>query len=151
MSDPRCESCNGSDTEDKSSRLNEKLQTELEQAFKPLGIVAYTNCCRLGCTGTYEEDDPDFRLTDKPGIYFFRLSLSGMNYICQPRSVSVYYSNFSSTMENWETEEAKINHWTSILGLSKPDFTVDKPQMEEDEIIIRFHKPLELEVEAVQD
>lgn len=69
MSDPRRESYKGS--EDKSPRLNEKLQTELEQAFKPLGIVAYTNCCRLGCTGTYEEDDPDFQLTDKPGVYFF--------------------------------------------------------------------------------
>lgn len=53
-------------------------------------------------------------------------------------------------MENWETEEAKINHWTSILGLSTQDFTIEKPATEEDEIIIRFHKPLELEVVKIE-
>jgi hypothetical protein len=36
----------------------EALEEEFEDVFKPLGIVAYSNCCHAGCSGAYNEDDP---------------------------------------------------------------------------------------------
>ena len=59
--------------------FNENLQHELERVFKPMGLVAYSNCCRWGCTGAYDEDDAEFVPRNK-GIYFIRLHLNGMNY-----------------------------------------------------------------------
>jgi hypothetical protein len=133
-------------SKDESPRLNDNLQTELEAAFKPLGIVAYSNCCRLGCTGTYEEDDPDFKITDKDGIYFIKIYLSGMNYIHNPQSAHACYYKFDYLMSNWEAEESKLDHWASILGLSKDEYFIKKPQNQQEAIHIEFHKPLALEI-----
>ena len=73
------------------------LKYKLESTFKPLGIVAFTNCCRIGCTGTYEEDD-DFQFDELNGnIFFFNLSLDGMNY---KQHVFVQYRNHSFVVQN---------------------------------------------------
>jgi hypothetical protein len=41
-------------------KSNKELYIELEKKFKPLGIIACSLCCRLGCTGSYDEYDKDF-------------------------------------------------------------------------------------------
>eukprot|EP00978_Attheya_sp_CCMP212_P008939 scaffold21097_cov49-Attheya_sp.AAC.5 len=48
-------------------RRNERLQTESKVVFKPLGIVAYSNCCHWGCTGSYYETDDDFEVRPAAG------------------------------------------------------------------------------------
>jgi len=58
---------------------NKDLQALFRHHFKPLGIVAYTACCRLGCTATYDEEDEDVWRRPQ-GIVFFLLTLDGMNY-----------------------------------------------------------------------
>jgi hypothetical protein len=35
--------------------MNSTLERALEETFKPLGIVAFSRCCRWGCTGSYDE------------------------------------------------------------------------------------------------
>ena len=46
--------------------LNKDLQSRLKEHFHPLGIVAYSNCCRFGCSGSYNEDDEQYlKMTNK--------------------------------------------------------------------------------------
>jgi hypothetical protein len=125
--------------------LNVKLQQDLEAAFKPLGIVAFSNCCRLGCTGTYEEDDPDFKINEEGGICFIRLHLNGMNYRSLPDSASAMYESHDYLMQHWAAEEAKLDQWAAILGLQKGEYTITKPRNQEQAIIIKFLKPVQLE------
>jgi hypothetical protein len=125
--------------------LNAKLQQDLEAEFKPLGIVAYSNCCRLGCTGTYEEDDPDFKINEEGGIFFIRLHLNGMNYNSQPKAVYAQYENYDYLMQHWAAEEAKLDQWAAILGLQKGDYTINKPPNQHNAIEIKFEKQVQLE------
>ena len=131
--------------------LNEKLQQDFEAAFKPQGIVAFSNCCRLGCTGTYEEDDPDFKHNQDGGIFFIRLHLNGMNYNAQPKAVYAHYSNYQYLMQHWAAEEAKLDKWAWILGLQKGEYTINKPPNENTAIEITFEKQFQLEAEPEED
>jgi len=121
--------------------LNKKLQQALEKEFRPLGIVAYSCCCRLGCTGTYEEDD-DFECREK-GIYFFRLHLEGMNYDPTPESFYVQYDDFEYLMKNWDAECALIKRWAEIVGVKIRE--IKKPDSENIGIGVFFTEPLKLQ------
>jgi hypothetical protein len=124
--------------------LNQQLQDELTKAFKPLGIVAFSNCCRCGCSGNYG-DNHDFNLTERGGIYFFRLYLNGMNYYEDPQDVYVYYDDFQYLTEHWESEVSQIEQWASILGKTTEEYTIYKPEDNNTCVRIHFHEPLSLE------
>lgn len=124
--------------------LNQQLQTELTSAFKPLGIIAFSNCCRAACAANYADDD-DFKFTERSGIYFFRLHLEGMNYSEKVEDVYASYDNFEYLMEHWTDELSMIDHWASILGLNNTEYIVDKPNNQNQPVFIHFLKPLQLE------
>lgn len=131
--------------------LNLQLQQNLEAAFKPQGIVAYSNCCRLGCTDTYEEYDPDFKINEKGGICFIRLHLNGMNYTQNPRKVYALYDDHKYLMQHWATEEAKLDQWAAILGLKRNEYKITKPRNQDTAILIDILKDLELEEPPADD
>ena len=108
--------------------LNKNLQLRLKQFFKPLGIVAYSLCCREGCTGAYDENDEDFVHRLK-GIVFIRLHLDGMNYDSldhnlNPKVCYASYHDFDYLMGNWEQEKDILDQWCFILGLSSHEYQV---------------------------
>lgn len=128
--------------------LNIQLQDALEAAFKPQGIVAYSNCCRLGCTGTYE-DDPDFKLNEDGGIFFVRLHLNGMNYDPNPSRASAHYESYEYLMQHWAAEEAKLHQWATILGLQRDEYIITQPPNQAITVRIDFLKPIQLEAPRV--
>jgi len=125
--------------------FNIQLQHALEAAFKPQGIVAYSNCCRLGCTGTYEEEDPDFKLNEDGGIFFIRLHLNGMNYDPNPSGASAHYESHEYLMQHWAAEEAKLHQWAAILGLQCDEYIITQPPNQAITVRIEFLRPLRLE------
>ena len=74
--------------------LNKDLQSRLKEHFHPLGIVAYSNCCRFGCSGSYNEDDENLQGRNDEGVYFIRLRTDGMNYTPHQTMVAAKYVNF---------------------------------------------------------
>jgi hypothetical protein len=125
--------------------INAQLQQDLAAAFKPQGIVAYSNCCRLGCTGTYEEDDPDFKINEEGGICFIRLHLNGMNYDQNPRKVYAQYDSHEYLMQHWAAEEAKLDQWAAVVGLKRNEYRITQPPNQDTAILIDILKDLELE------
>jgi hypothetical protein len=121
--------------------LNLELQNKLKKEFKPLGIVAYSNCCRPGCTGTYEEDD-DFKGRDDSGINYISLFLNGINYRQHPDKAYASYDNFKYLMANWIKERKLIKRWAEIVGV---EVKIKKPKSKKIAVEIIFSKPLNLE------
>ena len=145
------ESDSDSDSEAKSSpsidndlpltTINRYLKIALEEEFKPHGIVAFSTCCRWGCTGSYDEDD-DYFFERNMGIYYIKLYLDGMNYEPSPKCCYVEYNDFDWLIENWVQERKILVRFCHILGLSEtsnpPDFTIEKPIDYNDSIKIQF-------------
>jgi hypothetical protein len=124
--------------------MNENLKAAIEEVFKPLGIIGYSGCCRLGCTGAYDEWDREFRLRDE-GIVYFKLFLSGMNYQQHPQAAFVQYSSLESLNRNWASEKALIDRWCGLLGLNNNEYDIERPKTEDTSITIRFARPLDLD------
>ena len=125
------------------------LSDRLKLEFKSKGIVAFSFCCRPGCSGTYDEDSEfDYR---KNGIFFIRLHLSGMNFDANPDQCSVYYSNFNYLIKNWKQEEDILHDWCKIVGLLKNDYQIIKPNSENNSIIIKFKKQLLLKDNLIEE
>eukprot|EP00045_Choanoeca_perplexa_P002758 m.26340 g.26340 ORF g.26340 m.26340 type:complete len:157 (+) comp11690_c0_seq1:592-1062(+) len=123
---------------------NEELQQKLMEAFKPLNVIAYSNCCRYGCTGSYDEDDCDFRVREQ-GIYYIKLYLNGMNYDPNPTQTYIQYSDHGYLMANWEAEKNMLVMWCSILGLEQGQYQIKKPASEMECIEIHYSQPLTLD------
>ena len=113
------------------------------ETFEPLGIVAYTMCCRLGCTGNYGDGGYECR---PAGIVFIRLALDGMNYRERPSAAYAYYREYEFLMNNWDGEKAILDRWCSIVGLPRDGYAIHKPEHGRT-IEIKFKEPLELEIE----
>jgi hypothetical protein len=93
--------------------MNKTLQLALKNEFKKKGILAYTNCCRWGCTGAYDEED-DFKERETKGIYFIRLHTDGMNYNPQPTFTTALYGDFDYLMDNWAEECTILDKWCEV-------------------------------------
>lgn len=130
--------------------MNQGLKEHLEEEFKPLGIIAWSGCCRLGCTGSYDEGDANFQLRDR-GITYFKLFLSGMNYDSRPDSCYVQYTDLDYLNDNWDTEEALIHKWCSIVGLHPGAYNVERPKDENTAIGIHFNRHLVLDYEPDEE
>ncbi len=123
---------------------NKALQEKLKQHFKPLGIIAFSNCCRHGCTSTYEIDS-DFELRPN-GIYFIRLHLNGMNYQSNPKKCYASYDDFDYLQKNWEDEKQLVVQWCSCLGLKTGQYEIAMPVSPQDHgVKIEFEKPVRLD------
>lgn len=131
------------ESEDEEGRLNARLQDRLEAHFKPLGIVAYSCCCRLGCTGNYGDE---IAPRDN-GVVFIRLHLDGMNYHPSPESCYAQYRDFDYLMANWDQEKALLEKWCELLGLGPGGYTITKPDNDDTAIEIQFTASLHLEEE----
>lgn len=130
--------------------LNQNLQAQFEQIFKPQKLVAYSNCCRYGCCGSYAEGDAEFEARDK-GIFFIRLHLNGMNYNPHPDSCYAQYQDHAYLMQNWDTEHGILAQWCGVLGLAEGEFTIHKPANEREAIRIDFGRPLNLDEPVYED
>lgn len=134
--------------------LNAELQERLKEHFKPLGIVAYSLCCRWGCTDSYEETDGDFKERfkgDDGGVYFIRLHLHGMNYNPAVRMVAASYGSFEYLMKNWDQEKALIDKFCEIVGKAPHEYKIVKPNSIARCIMIHFCEPLNLDEEVYED
>lgn len=118
------------------------IAINLQKHFKNLGIAAFTNCCRIGCTGTYEENE-SFEYREN-GIIFVRLHLNGMNFTSNPSSCFAYYQNYDYLNQNWEEELEHLKTWCNIIGLEEKDYSIIKPENETKAIKIEFFKNLHL-------
>lgn len=131
--------------------LNRDLKKRLKKEFSPLGIVAYSGCCRWGCTGSYGGDGQCNFEDRKNGIYYIKLFLDGMNYDDDPRSCYVPYcvdgdgDAYEYLMNHWEEECRHLRKFCEILGLLKDEYTIIKPSNIKECICIRFHRSLHLE------
>lgn len=124
---------------------NQEIKDKLQNYFEPLGIVAYSECCRWGCTGSYDEGNPDFVVRKTDGLYFIRFHLDGMNYNPNERSVAASYVDHNYIMDNWESEEKLLKKFCQIIGLEEDEYEIIKPKKQETCIMIEFKKPLELQ------
>ena len=134
---------------DQNENPNYALNELLRIKFEPLGIVAYSKCCRWGCTGSYAGDgeeprDPSFR-PRKKGIYYFRFHTDGMNYYSKPDECYVYYWSFKYIMEHWDEEIIFIHDWSSILNMNMDDYSIVKPTWNDEPIIVKFTRPYQLD------
>jgi hypothetical protein len=128
------------------SYLNADLKSRIEEVFKPLRIIGYSGCCRLGCTGSYDEFDRSFVLRTK-GITYFRLHLSGMNYDSFPTGANVHYEGGVEYLNaHWDEELALITQWCGLLGLALGEFKVQRPRTSAECITVTFARPLVLEL-----
>ena len=125
------------------TRLNYELQERLKEEFKPKGIIAFTNCCRYGCTGNYGDMDDDFEVREDGGIYFFYLPLEGMNHKELVYYVYASYDSYDYLMNHWEKECDMIRRWADILNVTLTEIV--KPKNENQAICIWFDTPLLLE------
>jgi hypothetical protein len=127
------------------TKLNKNIQIKLENAFKPMGILSHTNCCRLGCTGSYDEYDEKFEFR-KNGIVFFRIHLNGMNYCSQISDFYIMYENYEYLVENWENESDIIHKWFETVGIhDKNMYNFDIPENEKKSIHVKINGYLQLE------
>lgn len=121
--------------------LNQRLQRSLELVFKQEGITAYSNCCAR-CTDSYE-DCSAFTQREQ-GITFFKFFLNGMNYEGGDiYTAFVSYTNLDYLHKNWEGECDIIRRWCAVLGVK--DYEVEKPESNDECIVIRFKQPASLE------
>jgi hypothetical protein len=125
--------------------INHALAMKLEAHFKPLGVAAFSRCCRYGCTDTYAEDPAFKEISRDQGIYFIRFCLDGMNYDDQPEKFVAYYQDFDYLMQEWESEKALLVKWCSILGLKPSEYTIVKPENENQSIMVKFSEPFSME------
>jgi hypothetical protein len=132
-----------SDLED--NVLNGDLCRKLERKFKPLGIVAFSRCCRMGCVRTYEES-PNFKLRREKGVYFIKLHLDGTNYTPNPKHCYAFYDDFAYLIQNWDEELKLLTQFCRIVTGDKQDnFWIEKPNSKSEAVVIFFDKPLKLE------
>lgn len=132
-----------------TNEFNGDLKTALEREFKPLGIVAYSGCCRWGCTGSYGGDgqSPEDFVSRDHGIYYIRFTLDGMNYndsvtscyasYCAPDGVDTY----QYLVDNWDAESKILHRFCRVLGLSPDEYTLSLPDSINTKIGIHFTKP----------
>jgi len=130
--------------------MNQVLKNELQDKFGPLGIVAWSGCCRWGCTGSYDEFAKEEFESRENGIYYIRLHLSGMNYNSEVTSCGVSYCSKEGDphqylMEHWDDEIKLLVSFCQILGLGKGDYTITKPGNSNLNVMINFTPPLVLE------
>ena len=125
--------------------INHPLAMKLEAHFKPLGVAAFSRCCRYGCTDTYAEDPAFKEISRDQGIYFIRFHLDGMNYDDQPENFFAYYQDFDYLMQEWESEQPLLVKWCSILGLKPSEYTIVKPENENQSIMVKFSEPFSME------
>jgi hypothetical protein len=130
--------------------LNQDLQNKLKQVFKPLGIVAYSNCCNYRCSSAYNLDDPAFQGRDF-GIYFMKLFLNGMNYEPHPEECYVQYSDHQYLIDNWVEQRNLLVLFCNTLNLANGQFEITQPNSEDKAIKITFAQPLNLEEEEYSD
>ena len=110
----RCDDDDDDESSDlEEGALNRDLCKALEEHFRPKGVVAFSRCCRLGCTGTYGEN-PNFEEREK-GIYFIRLHLAGMNYDPNPKDCYAHYVDFTYLMDNWDEERKLLTQFCRIV------------------------------------
>jgi len=121
--------------------LNVALQERLQEPFKPLGIVAYSDCC-THCTAKYATD-PDFEPRDDGGIKFFGLYLEGMNHHPEVTEVYASYNDFEYLMEHWDEECELIRLWARVVGVEVA--RIEKPESIRTAVGIFFSEPLGLE------
>ena len=124
------------------------LKKKLKEHFKPLGIVAYSGCCRWGCTGSYDEEDDDFQERfegNEGGIYYIQLFLCGMNYHREVSIVDVHYGSFGYLGNNWDRERQLIEDFCRIVGKPPSEYVINRPKSEVECITIAFSPPLNLE------
>jgi hypothetical protein len=126
------------------SNINADLQNRLEDYFKPMGIVAYSKCCRWGCSGSYDEEDKNFNVRPS-GIFYIKLYIDGMNYRKEVSSVNINYSSFDYSMSNWEQEKLLIEKFCEIVGKSQKEYIIEKPNSIKECIVVKFSSPLQLE------
>eukprot|EP00049_Salpingoeca_infusionum_P018440 m.357277 g.357277 ORF g.357277 m.357277 type:complete len:133 (+) comp17768_c0_seq1:172-570(+) len=131
----------------KVNMSNEALMAVLEAEFKPKGIVAYSGCCRWGCTGSYDETDPEFQVRDQGGVFYIRLHLAGMNYRPTVEACYAMYEDIAYLREHWEQERALLAKFCHLLGYEDGGFEIVKPESERRAIEIKFLQPLELAAE----
>jgi hypothetical protein len=131
--------------------LNLRLKDALQEEFEPRGIVAYSGCCRWGCTGSYDEDSESFESRNK-GIYYIRFHLSGMNYSETVESCAVSYCDtenqgnaFAYLMDNWNAEVQVLQRFFEILGLQENQYRIVKPESARTAIMLYFNDPYQLE------
>lgn len=133
--------------------LNQELKDKLEDFFEPLGIVAWSGCCKWGCTGSYGGDGQDideFKSRDN-GIYYIKLHLSGMNYYPDVTSCYAAYccedknKTHEYLMEHWEDEVKYLHRFCEILGLRTDEYEIEKPDSANVSIGIHFKRPIGLE------
>ena len=124
------------------------LENKLTSVFKPLGVAAFSRCCRFACTETYA-DRSDFQARE--GVYFFRFHLDGINYQPDVYSVAVHYDDIKFLLENWSSEEAMIHKWCKTIAVHKSNYTIIKPTSEDKSVMIEFVKPLKLLAEMETD
>lgn len=122
--------------------VSEDVEQKLEDTFSPLGIAAYSNCCRFGCTGTYA-DETGWKVK-QPGIYDIKIYLSGMNFREEVRSVFCYYEEFDFLTKNWEDEKGYLDLWARSLGIPKDCYTIIKPSTPQKAVEIQFSTPLRI-------
>ncbi len=105
----------------------------LQQHFEPLGVGAFTACCRWRCTKTYADAEGFGR---KKGIYFFNFHIysclpparpRGWRLKSKPIYVKVSYTDFDYLLDNWETELKLIHAWCSIIA-PEMKYEVRKPE-----------------------
>ena len=125
-----------------SSVSRAELSLRLEEYFKPLNIAAYTNCCRMGCTGTYA-DELDFKVR-RLGICFIRLYLDGINYDPHPKGCYADYGDFEYLTKYWNEETELLEKWCSLIGLKIGEYTICKPSCEQEAVKIEFKEALNL-------
>lgn len=125
--------------------INHELKEQLKEYFKPKGIVAYSCCCRWGCTGSYDEDDDDFQVRDTAGIFYIRFHLDGMNYRQDPTWISAYYDDHSYLMEHWDEEVDLVDNFCRILGLQRGDYEINKPEDQSKCVGIILKAPVKLD------
>lgn len=119
--------------------LNEKLQEEFKEKFSEYGILAYSNCCRVGCAKAYKTN---FR---NKGIVFFKLYLNGMNYDPHPYVIYIDYEDYDYLEKNWDREKQIIDMWCGILGIDQENYKIFFPENECESIVMEFSKMINLE------
>ena len=146
--------------------VNRDLQKDLETVFSPRGIVAFTNCCKIECSGAYNEVDESFRVRQDDGIYFIRFTLNGMNYSPDKyvmfaamsnkskdkgdseycfHGIAISYGSLEYLYEHWEQEQQLIAQFCAVIGLEEGEFKIHKPKSIRTCIMVENYKPLQLE------
>jgi hypothetical protein len=130
---------------------NVVLKKQIEDMFKPLGIIGYSNCCRLGCTQSYDEDYDGKFVLRPHGIIYFKLFLSGMNFDPSPTIVYIEHRGVEYLNAHWDEELALITKWCELLGRAPGEYEVVRPATSNQAIVVKFAKALHFESEKEDD